>query len=150
MRKFVRRSLLLGLTTLCFGTGSPAGDTQAPVPLQDGPAGYTIACAIHSPAGRPGIRACAALGAAQRCEHELDLPSQSSQDTTGMTFANRSDQAVKLYWLTFSGERRLFNTIVPGHRVIQETFIGHNWLVTTPSGHCVGIYNASPVSIAFF
>jgi hypothetical protein len=107
-------------------------------------------CAIGTAAGTPQVRHCAELGAAQRCEHEAELASHPSQESTALTVANRSDQPIKVYWLTFSGLRRLYFSLAPGEHVVQQTFIGHNWLVANSRGECIGIFNAAPVSIAFF
>ncbi len=124
-----------------------AQDTLMP---RDGPAGYTMACAIGTAAGTPAVRHCAELGAAQRCEHEAEMASHPSQETTGLTIVNRSDEPIKVYWLTFSGLRRFYQSVAPGQRVVQQTFIGHNWMVTNGRGECIGIFNAAPISIAFF
>jgi hypothetical protein len=129
---------------------SAAATAQEPAQVQDGPAGYTIACAIHKAPGVPDVRHCADLGSAQRCEHEAELASQPSKEATGMTIVNRSDQSIKIYWLNFSGFRVLYHTVAPGGRITQQTFIGHNWLVLSQDGYCVGIFNASPIAIAFF
>lgn len=67
-----------------------------------------------------------------------------------MTIVNRSGHALKLYWLNFSGGRRLYHTVAPGNQLTQQTFLGHNWLIETAEGDCVGIFNASPAAIAFF
>jgi hypothetical protein len=118
--------------------------------LSDGPAGYTMACAIGTAAGTLAVRHCAELGAAQRCEHEAELASRPSQEATGLTIVNRSDEPIKIYWLTFSGLRRFYHSVAPGDRVVQQTFIGHNWMITNGRGECIGIFNAAPISIAFF
>jgi hypothetical protein len=33
---------------------------------------------------------------------------------------------------------------------VQQTFVGHNWVVTMSDGQCVGIFKAAPESFAFF
>ena len=109
-----------------------------------------MACAIGVATGTPGVHHCAELGAAQRCEHEAELASHPSREATGLTVVNRSDEPIKLYWLSFSGRRRLYRSLAPGNRVVQPTFIGHNWIVTNGAGECIGIFNAAPISIAFF
>ena len=67
-----------------------------------------------------------------------------------MTFVNRSEAPVDIYWLSFQGERVPYQHLAPGGRFVQQTFIGHNWLVTDMAGQCVGIFKAAPESIAFF
>jgi hypothetical protein len=114
---------------------------------QGGPAGYTIACALTD---QTGMRSCAELLAAQACAREPDFASRPSKEATGMTFVNRSDQAVEIYWLDFHGYRHLYHTLTPGGRIKQDTFIGHNWLLATSDGRCVGIFKAAPESLAFF
>ena len=117
----------------------------------DGPAGYTMACVMHKAVGvPPGVRPCAELGAAQRCEHEAEFPSRPTEEATVLTIVNRSDEAVKFYWLDRAGFRKLYQVVQPGDHVRQESHLGANWLVTTQDGHCVGIFNAAPISIALF
>ena len=127
-----------------------AASGQEPARVPDDASDYTMACAIRASVGVPEVRACAELGAAQRCRHESAFQSHPSQERTGMTIVNRSDQLLKLYWLNFSGARQLYRTVAPGDRVTQPTFTGHNWVVTTGDGICIGIFNASPIGIAFF
>jgi hypothetical protein len=115
--------------------------------VAEGPAGYTIACAV---AEQKGMRSCAALPAADACRHEPDLASRPSSEPTAMTFVNRSDTTLDLYWLDFQGARRLYQHLTPGARARQDTFMGHYWLLATPDGVCLGIFKAAPESLAFF
>lgn len=119
---------------------------QSAAPI-DGPAGYTVACSIGS---APGYRACNELPSASSCDSEPNYASLPSKEPTGITFVNRSDQPVKVYWLSFQGERRLYQYLPPSGRYAQDTFTGHNWLVATLAERCIGIFKASGESIAFF
>lgn len=116
-------------------------------PVGEGPAGYTVACAL---AEQPGIHSCADLPAAKACTHEPDFASRASSEATAMTFVNRSDQTLELYWLDFSGLRKFYLHLAPGARAKQNTFIGHYWLLATPDGVCIAIFKAAPESLAFF
>jgi hypothetical protein len=116
-------------------------------PVQEGPSGYSVACALSD---QPGMGSCADLPAAQACTHEPDFPSVPSQQATGMTFVNRSDQVIAIYWLDFHGTRKLYHSLPPGGRIAQDTFIGHNWLIAQSDGRCIGIFKATPESLAFF
>jgi hypothetical protein len=49
-----------------------------------------------------------------------------------------------------SARRKLYQYLPPGGRHTQQTFIGHNWLVTTLTEECIGIFKGAPQSIAFF
>jgi hypothetical protein len=133
---------------LLLSSTAPAQTSSSPGAAEA--SDYTLACAIAGAPGMAAVRPCAELGAAQRCRHESDFSSRPSQERTGMTIVNRSGHALKLYWLNFSGARKLYRTVSPGDQVTQQTFLGHNWLIETAEGDCVGIFNASPAAIAFF
>ena len=118
--------------------------TAAPV---DGPAGYEVACSLH-PAS--GYRSCSDLPSAQSCASEPNYASRPSKEPTAITFVNRSDEPVRIYWLSFQAERILYQYLPPGGRHTQKTFIGHYWLVTSLTDQCIGIFKGAPQSIAFF
>jgi len=115
--------------------------------LVDGPAGFSIACSIKS---APHLQSCDDLPSARSCASESNYPSLASKESTGITFVNRSAEPIKIYWLSFQGERRLYHLLPPGARRTQQTFVGHNWLVTNLADQCIGVFAAAPVSIAFF
>lgn len=110
-------------------------------------AGNQIECSIG---GKLGARACATLPFAGYCRSEANYASQGSLERTEMSFLNQSDEPVEIYWLNFQGERIKFQRLAPGHRWIQPTFVGHNWLATTMAGQCIGIFAAELGSVALF
>jgi hypothetical protein len=142
--------VVFGLAMIRMAGAAADTEQRASVQLRDGPAGYTFACAIRTSAGVPGVRLCSDLGAAQRCQHESDFASHPTQQRTRLTIVNRSAEVVKLYWLDREGTRALYGTIAPGGRVNQDTRIGASWVVASGDGQCLGVFNAAPVSIAFF
>jgi hypothetical protein len=119
---------------------------QAAAPV-DGPAGYQIACAIGSASN---VRSCDELASARLCDNPSNYASPPSTDRTGVTFVNRSAEPLEIYWLSFHGEPIHYRHLPPGERAVQQTFIGHNWLVTRTAGQCIGVFKAAPQSIAFF
>jgi VHL beta domain len=142
--------LMLGLALPAIVAGqaaSPAGPQASVHGAIDGPAGYAIACSLNSGSA---MRACEDLPSARYCASEPNYASRPSKERTGMTFVNRSEAPVDIYWLGFQGERVPYQHLPPGGRFVQQTFIGHNWLVTDIAGQCVGIFKAAPESIAFF
>jgi hypothetical protein len=144
------RLLTLGLALPAIAAGqlaSAAGPQANAHDVIDGPAGYAIACSLSSGGG---MRACEDLPSARYCASEPNFASRPSKERTGMTFVNRSEAPVEIYWLGFQGERVPYQHLPPGARFEQQTFIGHNWLVTDMAGQCVGIFKAAPESIAFF
>ena len=142
--KAMQHSVALAVGTLMLPAMCMPEPSSA---LVDGPTGYAIACSIKS---APHLRACDELSSARSCAAESNFPSLASKESTGITFVNRSDQPIKIYWLSFQGERRLYHFLPPGARRTQQTFIGHNWLVTNLADQCIGIFGAAPQSIAFF
>jgi len=75
---------------------------------------------LHSSTGRliydrllhksaPHLRACDDLPSARSCAAESNYPSLASKESTGITFVNRSAEPIKIYWLSFQGERRLYH-----------------------------------------
>jgi hypothetical protein len=117
---------------------------QPPAAL-DGPAGYNIGCSIE---GASGIQDCGAPPQGHTCDVEGNYASQPSRESTGITFVNRSDKPIKIYWLNFRGDRILYKALPPGAQLAQQTFVGHNWLVTTSTEQCIGIFETIPQSIA--
>jgi von Hippel-Lindau disease tumor suppressor protein len=140
------RSHLLILCLTAWVPAVAAGDPPKRS-VEEGPAGYTVACALVD---QPGVRSCSDLPAAEACTHEPDFASRASTEPTAMTFVNRSDQTVELYWLDFRGMRKFYLHLSPGARAKQDTFIGHYWLLATPEGGCIAIFKAAPESLAFF
>ena len=146
--------MLMVAALFCFAGLSAPARAQHGTPEDapaDGAAGYTIACAVgDDDRSVPGVRSCADLETAQRCMHSGDFVSRPSQERTGITVVNRSNTVLRLYWLDFQGNWRLYHTVAPGGRIQQDTFIGHNWLIATIGDQCIGVFNAAPISIAFF
>jgi len=111
-----------------------------PAVVESGLAGYEVACTIEDSSGS---RICE-QAPVRSCNADAEYASQPSQEPTDMTWVNRGDQPVKVYWLNFRGERVLYLSLPPGGRRTQRTFVGHNWLVTTATELCLGIFETAP------
>lgn len=107
----------------------------------DGPRGSEIACTIQDSSG---LRACDEPPPPQSCDAEASYASQPSNESTGITFVNHGENPVKVYWLNFQGGRVLYKSLPPGGGYTQQTFIGHNWIVTTSTEQCIGIFATAP------
>ena len=62
---------------------------------------------------------------------------QSSQRTgeeTSITFINRTDKDVDIYWIDSERQRKHYATVAAGNQHRQHTFAGHVWLVTDKDG----------------
>ncbi|MBI3416192.1 MAG: DPP IV N-terminal domain-containing protein [Verrucomicrobia bacterium] len=60
-----------------------------------------------------------------------DAPKASTRagDETTLTFVNRTDAEVELFWLDAEGRRQSYGKLGAGERRSQHTFAGHVWIV---------------------
>lgn len=77
------------------------------------------------------------------------IKSEHSDVKTLITFHNRSDRTVKLYWLDFAGNRVLYKTLKSQEGLAQITFLTHPWLVTDADDNAWHLYypDAQPRTI---
>lgn len=69
-------------------------------------------------------------------------PSRNGGDETILTFINKTANEVSCFWINTEGGRQKYATLKPGEKFAQNTFAGHVWLVETPSGDALGVYEA--------
>jgi len=74
------------------------------------------------------------------CRQEGTLKSESDGHSTSIVFSNKRTSAVQLYWLDYSGQRKLYATMQPGQSVTQPTYVKHPWAITDTQGHCIALY----------
>ncbi len=70
------------------------------------------------------------IGGRLHPEEEKGLASESSTMETTLTFTNKSGQPVRLYWMDFQGNRKLYGELPDGKSQEQKSFVQHAWLVT--------------------
>ena len=75
--------------------------------------------------------------------HSEPHPSIQSNEETSVTFVNRTESDVELYWVDLEGERRHYATIRAGQQHQQHTFAGHVWLVTDKAGKTLVVFVAT-------
>lgn len=73
-----------------------------------------------------------------------DAPRASTRtgDETSVTFVNRTEGEVELFWLDADGERKSYGKLAVGAERDQHTFAGHIWLVVNGSGRPLGAFQA--------
>jgi hypothetical protein len=76
---------------------------------------------------------------AHDCAEISALRARDATVPTSIRFINRSSQVVRVYWLDYGGQRRLYATLQPGQDSTQGTFLTHPWLVTL-GDQCRSIY----------
>ncbi len=70
-------------------------------------------------------------------------PSRSTGGETSVTFLNRTEGAVDVYWVDSEGQRQRYATIDAGGQHRQHTYAGHVWLVTNKAGETLGVFTAT-------
>ncbi len=60
-----------------------------------------------------------------------------------LTFINRSEQEVELFWLDTSGNRISYGKVKPGRKHRQKTSVGHLWLIVGEDNEPVCVYLAA-------
>jgi len=78
-------------------------------------------------------------GSILACSLEPKLKSTSGVQKILMTFQNQTGATVKLYWLTYEGQRKQFGTIDAGLTRQQVTFITHPWVIADENDKCLEI-----------
>lgn len=60
-------------------------------------------------------------------------------------FANSTFRTVRIFWVDFKGNRKLYKTLKHGESYVQPSYAKHMWLAVDESGACVdGPYIAKP------
>ncbi len=70
-------------------------------------------------------------------------PSTRTGDETLITFINRTDGDVQVYWIDSEGERRYYATVLADQHHQQQTYAGHVWLVTDRDGKNLAVFVAT-------
>jgi dipeptidyl aminopeptidase/acylaminoacyl peptidase len=65
--------------------------------------------------------------------------SRQTGDETTLTFVNRTDGEVQLFWLDLEGNRKSYGRLRPGQEHEQHTYAGHVWLVVDDKGSPLGL-----------
>ena len=65
---------------------------------------------------------------------EFIRPSRDGGEEINLTFENRLDREVALFWIDTGGIRVRYGSLAPGQQREQHTFAGHTWLVTELDG----------------
>ena len=61
---------------------------------------------------------------------------------TQLTFINRTEKEVELFWLDSGGERRSYGVLEPGGQSQQHTYAGHVWLAADKEGNSIAVWQA--------
>jgi dipeptidyl aminopeptidase/acylaminoacyl peptidase len=74
--------------------------------------------------------------------HTRIRPSISGGNETSITFINRTNADVQVYWIDSEGERRYYATVRADQQYRQHTYAKHVWLVTDEGGKTLAVFVA--------
>ena len=57
---------------------------------------------------------------------------------TAVTFVNRTNEEVEIFWLNTDGQRQSYGKLPAGERKEQHTYAGHVWEAVSSSGRTLG------------
>ncbi|MEZ5327418.1 MAG: prolyl oligopeptidase family serine peptidase [Verrucomicrobiales bacterium] len=66
----------------------------------------------------------------------------SNGDDTEVSFVNRTDKTIFIYWIGSAANPTPYGSIEPGERLDQHTFAGHVWLARDKEGTTLGVFEA--------
>lgn len=72
-------------------------------------------------------------------------PSSRTGPETEITFDNRLDRDVRVFWLDSQGARQPYGSVPAGLRKQQHTFSGHVWLVADTDGDTLAVFEAEDI-----
>ncbi len=70
------------------------------------------------------------------------VPSPGGRGSVYLTFENRTDGPVKIFWLNAGGKRQGYGSLDAGQQRRQHTYAGHVWLAADADGKAIAIYQA--------
>jgi hypothetical protein len=81
---------------------------------------------------------------------ETEFASKPMPPPAMLTVVNRSNEAVRFYWLDRTGARALYASLPPGGHVTQQSHVGAHWLVATEDDRCLAIFDAATMTIGIY
>ncbi|MCH7725606.1 MAG: hypothetical protein IH991_03870 [Planctomycetes bacterium] len=71
-------------------------------------------------------------------------PKSASGSNTLVIFENKSDRRVKIYWVDYGGNLKLYDELDPGKTRNQNTYANNTWLITDENDKPLGHFIAEP------
>lgn len=112
-----------------------------PLPMKHDPLRYGLGILILLPA----LAAAAAAGEPLKWNATVaGLPPNSiSGSATTVTFENKSDREVKIFWVKYNGEPKFYGELKPGGVRQQNTFANSSWLITDADEEPLGYFRTT-------
>lgn len=80
------------------------------------------------------------VAAAKNCEMMGNLKSVNSNQPITITFVNESGMFRHIDWIDYQGNPVNYRSLNSGESYVQETYVGHPWLIANGPGDCVDIF----------
>ena len=65
-------------------------------------------------------------------------PRSRNGSNTAIHFENKSGKKVKVYWISYEGNRQLYAELTPGATRRQNTYLNNTWLITDEKDNALG------------
>jgi len=80
---------------------------------------------------------------AKGCLDMSSLRSATYHQVISLNFLNKTKASINIIWIDYDGLRKPYKTLAPNQSFTQSTYVSHPWLITDPSGKCLGAFVAS-------
>ena len=67
-------------------------------------------------------------------------PPSENGENTEIIFQNKSGRTVKIYWISYGNEQKLYGELAPGKIRRQNTYAHNSWLITDEQGEPLGYF----------
>jgi von Hippel-Lindau disease tumor suppressor protein len=95
-----------------------------------------LCCSVHAAPARPE-------DLAKGCSDVSSLRSTTYHQVISLNFLNKTKASINIIWIDYEGLRKPYKALGPNQNFNQSTYVSHSWLVTDPSGKCLGAFVAS-------
>lgn len=121
----------LALSTVTVMAQAPAVPSPAPRPRDRASAPPPATHFWYYADGEWYLVRTSARSTRKHPAEEKGLKSLRCDVETSIRFVNRSKQTIKVYWLDYEGQRKLYDTVASGEvSEVQRTYLTHPWLIT--------------------
>lgn len=105
--------------------------------------GPNVADGIRRPGGGalpPGGGQVATARPRLECDALGTLRTETTGPATTVTFINDADGYRSVFWLDPEGVPKPYANLNPGESYVQQTYVGHPWMITDGPGNCLAMY----------
>jgi hypothetical protein len=74
------------------------------------------------------------------CDQLPTLKSEVDDKKAQIAFTNRTDSLLQAYWVDYTAHEQYWFELPPNEKVMQDTYVGHPWVIRNLKGECLAIY----------